>query len=138
MAGGKPIIPGDEPDAEELGSFRTEACRDAKGAPAVDPGARVRVLRARDRKLLLVDTRAGYDTVVSENGERRGEEWVYDVALKKAQGGPYLRQYRLPARFDGAGRYVLASEFEDWESGDAFHARVTVSVVECTLAPAGL
>jgi hypothetical protein len=138
MAGGKPVIPGDEPDGEQLGIWRTEDCRDAKGALAIDPGARVRVVRTSEQKLVLVDSRAGFDTVVSENGERRGAEWVYDIALKKSHGDPYLRQYRLPAKFDAAGRYLLTSAFEDWEAGDAFHARVTAPTVECKLTPAGL
>jgi hypothetical protein len=80
MAGGRPVIPGDVPDGEELGIWRTEDCRDRKGGLAVDPGAKIRMVRTEDRKLVLVDTRGGYDTVVSENGERRGAEWVYVVA----------------------------------------------------------
>lgn len=138
MAGGKPRIPGDEPEGRQLGVFRTEACTDAKGAPALDPDAKVRIIETRDKKLVLVDTRFGYDTVVSDNGERKGAEWVFDVALKKTGGRPHLRQYRLPATFDGRGRYLLTARFEDREVGDTFHAEVLLPAVECTLAPARL
>jgi len=138
MAGGKPVIPGRDPDGTELGAWRTQDCRDRAGAVAIDPGARVRLVRTEERKVFLVDSRAGYDTVVSGNGEQRGSEWIFDVALKAAHGEPRLRQYRLPAKFDGPGRYLLATVFEDEETDDGFRARVTSPAIECTLARAGL
>jgi hypothetical protein len=140
LAGGQLVTPGAEPEGVELGRWRTEGCRDASGARLFDVAAKIRVMQKAGSDVVLVDTRIGYDTVISRNvsvlGSGASKEWVFDVAVKPEWGKPYVRQYRLP--MDGtAGHYVLTPHFTDEDTDDGgFRAHVVRPALECDLAPA--
>jgi hypothetical protein len=95
------------------------------------------VVRIRDGRLVLVERRPGYDSLVVDNAWAHDDTRVFQLAFKRASGGPYLREYRVPEGA-GFGRLVLTKAVQDWgESAKGFRASYSKAALACELAPAG-
>lgn len=138
IAGGAVVAPGSEPAGVTLALFRMGRCEDAKGARVPELEARISVVRMTDGTLVLVDRRAGYDSIVVDNGWDEGDSRVFQLALKKSGGVPYLREYRLPRSGTDFGRLVLVDRVVTWrDSPRGFHASYVEAARSCFLTPYG-
>ncbi len=118
-----------------VGRFRLKACRDARGLELPLGDARVALVRTIDGKLVLVDRREGYDSIVVDNSWRQAGEQVFQLALKSASSAPYVREYRLPLA-GGPGRFAIVKDVRAWaDRGSRFWARYTKAALECELLP---
>jgi hypothetical protein len=137
IAGGAQIAPGTEPAGNVVARYTVGRCEDAYGTRIPEPAARISVVRLPDRRLVLVERRPGYDSLVVDNGWAQEDTRVFQLAFKRASGGPYLREYRLPEG-TGFGRLVLTKAVHDWgETAKGFRASYSKAALACELAPAG-
>jgi hypothetical protein len=136
IAGGEQIAPGTEPAGSVVARYTVGRCEDAYGTRVPEPESRISVVRLPEGKLLLVERRPGYDTLVVDNGWAEPDTRVFQLAFKRAASGPYLREYRLPAEGTGFGRLVFVKSVRDWgESGKGFRASYSRAALACELAP---
>ena len=136
IAGGAQIAPGTEPGGNVLARYTIGRCEDAYGTRIPEPESRISVVRLRDGRLVLVERRPGYDSLVVDNGWAQQDTRVFQLAFKHAASGPYLREYRMPEGA-GFGRLVLTKAVRDWgESAKGFRATYSKAALACELAPA--
>jgi hypothetical protein len=136
IAGGATVAPGSEPPGVALSLFGVGRCEDEGGARVPEPEARISVVRIRDGRLVLVERRPGYDSLVVDNGWDEGDVRVFQLALKRTGGVPYLREYRLPRTGSDFGRLVLVDRVTTWrDSRRGFHASYAHPSLVCDLTP---
>jgi hypothetical protein len=136
IAGGAQVAPGTEPVGNTVALFRVARCEDANGERIPEPEARVTVVRLDDKRLVLVERHVGYDSLVVDNGWDEGNARVFQLAIKGAADGPYLREYRTPLQDARAGRFVIVKRVENWgDSRRGFHAVYTTAALTCDLMP---
>jgi hypothetical protein len=136
VAGGSTVAIGDEPAGAPLGTWFSSGCHDARGAPVSLKGSVVRLIKRADGRVVLVEMRPAYDSIVVVNSFVSSGEIVFQLALKSSSSAPYLREYRLPVGASGPGRFVIVSW--DWESREAesgFRASYAKPAVDCALIP---
>lgn len=136
VAGGATVPIGNEPAGALLGTWFPSACRDARGDPVTGfKGAVVTLVRGTDGRVVLVEMRPAYDSLVVTNSFIRGPDLVFQLALKSSSSPPYLREYRLPAG-NAVGRFVIVAR--DWDSRETargFEAWYKRPVIDCALLP---
>jgi hypothetical protein len=138
IAGGVTVAPGTEPPGVVVSLFGMGRCEDEAGARVPESEARISVVRLQDGRLVLVERRAGYDSLVVENGWDEGDSRVFQLALKRSDGVPYLREYRLPRTGADFGRLVLVDRVTAWrDSRRGFHASYARPTLACDLTRAG-
>jgi len=134
IAGGATVAPGGEPPGVTLALFGMGRCEDETGARVPEPEARISVVRLQDGRLVLVERRPGYDSLVVDNGWDEGDTRVFQLALKRTGGVPYLREYRLPRDSSDFGRLVLVDRVIAWrDSRRGFHASYARPSLACDL-----
>ena len=148
IAGGTTVPSADAVTGDVLRTWTVADCRDAAGAPFSLGDDLVKLVRKSSGRLVLVDERPAYETLLVTNahGERHGRGAVsaspsdstgdgvrvFQLALKSASSAPYLREYRIPQR--GPGRLVIVGK--DWDSrdtADGFVAWYRKPAIACTL-----
>ena len=136
VAGGTTVPIGDEPAGSLLGTWLPSSCRDARGAPVAHlKGAVVRLVRQSDGRVVLVEMRPAYDSLVVTNSFIRDRDLVFQLALKSSSSAPYLREYRLPAG-NAPGRFVIVAwDWDARETEHGFEASYKRPVVDCALVP---
>ena len=136
IAGGNVVASGTEPAGSLAGAWTPSDCRDARGAPSAVGAGAVKLIRKADGRFVLVETRAGYDSIVVVNSFVRGQDRVFQLALKSAASAPFLREYRVPAARPGPGRFVLvARQWDSRDTDDGFTAWYVKPAVTCALLP---
>jgi len=134
IAGGTTVAPGSEPVGTTVALFEMGRCEDESGARVPEPRARISVVRLADDRLILVDRRPGYDSVVVGNGWDEGDARVFQLALKRSGSGPHLREYRLPRVGSDFGRLVVVDRVGAWnDSPRGFHASYAHAALSCDL-----
>ena len=116
IAGGKVVASGVEPTGSVAGVWKSSDCRDARGEPSSFGAGAVKLLRRPDGRLVILETRSAYDSLVVTNSFVRGQERIFQLALKSAASAPYLREYRVPVSGTGPGRLVIVAR--QWDSRD--------------------
>jgi hypothetical protein len=116
VAGGRVVANGVAPAGTVAGSWSPFDCRDARGDPFASERTAIELLRTPDGRFVLVEARPPDDSFVVTNSFVRGQERVFQLALKSASNAPYLREYRLPLVGTGPGRLVVVGR--QWDSRD--------------------
>jgi hypothetical protein len=138
LAGGAQIAPGTEPTGSVVARYTIGRCEDSYGTRIPEPESHISVVRIPDGRLVLVERRPGYDSLVIDNGWTERELHVFQLAFKRSTGGPYLREYRMPVQGTGFGRFAVVKAVQDWgDSAKGFHARYSKAALACELAPVG-
>ncbi len=136
IAGGATVAPGSEPPGVTLSLFGMGRCEDEAGARVPESEARISVVRLQDGRFVLVERRPGYDSLVVDNGWDEGNIRVFQLALKRSDGVPYLREYRVPRDGSDFGRLVLVDRVIAWrDSRRGFHASYVRPSLVCDLTP---
>lgn len=136
VAGGALVAPGTEPAGTTLALYGIGRCEDERGARIPEPEARVSAVRLSDGRVVLVDRRPGYDSIVVDNGWDDGNDRVFQLALKRSGGTPSLREYRLPLSGSHFGRLVVVDRVSRWnDSRRGFHADYARAALSCSLSP---
>ncbi|HEX4337966.1 MAG TPA: hypothetical protein VH062_18780 [Polyangiaceae bacterium] len=138
IAGGAPVAPGSEPEGMAVAYFNVTRCEDANGARVPEQEGHVSLVRMPDARIVLVERRPGYDSLVVENGWDEGDARVFQLAMKRTGGGPFLREYRVPVAGAVTGRVVVVDRVASWrDSSRGFHARYEGEkpALSCDLAP---
>jgi hypothetical protein len=135
IAGGRVVANGAAPAGTVTGSWVPFDCRDAHGAPFASEGAAIELVRTLDGRFVLVEARPPDDSFVVTNSFVRGQERVFQLALKSGSSAPYLREYRVPVAGKGPGRLaVVARKWDSRETPDGFVAwYATAPAVTCAL-----
>jgi hypothetical protein len=138
VAGGSLVRPGTEPHGEALGRWKMDDCRDARGAmlPRID--ATVSLVGTRDGRVVLLEARQGFDTIVVRNAVAAESERVFQLALKSSSSEPFVREYRLPKAGAGPGHFAIMKDVPAWQDhapGGGFVARRGTVALECALVP---
>lgn len=135
MAGGKLVASGSEPSGAVTGSWSPFGCRDASGAPVVPVVGAIELVRTSDGRFVLVEARPPDDSIVVTNSFVRGQERVFQLALKSGASPPYLREYRVPVGGQGPGLLaVVARKWDSRDTDDGFVAWYeTAPAVTCAL-----
>jgi hypothetical protein len=135
IAGGRVVASGTEPAGVVAGAWTASDCRDASDKPSAFGAVSVEVRRLSDGRLVLVERRPDYDSIVVDNSFVRGQERVFQLALKSAASAPYLLEYRVPVSGSGQGRLVVAARrWDSRETDDGFVAWYAAKpAVACTL-----
>jgi hypothetical protein len=138
IAGGAIVAPGSEPSGFVLSLYGMGRCEDETGARVPEPEARVSLVQLRDGRIVLVERRPGYDSLVVDNGWDEGETRVFQLALKRTDGVPYLREYRLPRSGSDFGQLALVDRVAAWgDTRNGFHAIYRRPSLSCALRPYG-
>jgi hypothetical protein len=135
IAGGYTVQEGAEPAGSLVGHWTVKDCRDPRGTVLSAGKEDVRLVQTGDR-IVLVDEKPAYDAIVVDNGFVRGSERVYQLAIKRTSSAPYLREYRVPASGNKAGRISIVKDFTDEETDRGFVAAYRAPLVTCELLPA--
>jgi hypothetical protein len=135
VAGGKVVASVAEPAGFVGGVWKPFDCRDASGEPARFGAGAVKVVLGPDGRLVLVESRPEYDSIVVTNSFVVGTERVFQLALKSAASAPYLREYRVPAVGPGHGRLAIVErQWDSRDTADGFVASyATKPAVTCAL-----
>jgi hypothetical protein len=138
IAGGAQIAPGTEPSGSVVARYTIGRCEDAYGTRIPEPESRISLVRIPDGRLVLVERRPGYDSLVVDNGFTERDLQVFQLAFKGSTSPPYLREYRMPVQGSGFGRFVVVKAVRDWgDSAKGFHASYSKAALACVLAPVG-
>ncbi|HEX3596810.1 MAG TPA: hypothetical protein VHU80_16990 [Polyangiaceae bacterium] len=136
IAGGAQVAPGSEPAGAVIALFNVTRCEDANGGRVPEPEARVSMVKMPDSRLVLVERRPGYDSLVVDNGWNEGTMRVFQLALKRSSSRPYVREYRLPVSGSGYGRMVITDRVRTWRDAEhGFRASYVTPSLSCDLAP---
>ena len=137
IAGGVQTAPGAEPHGKIVARYTVGRCEDVDGTRIPEPDSRIAVVRLPGGRVVLVERRPGYDSLIVDNGWTETDTRVFQLAFKRASSPPYLREYRLPMEGEGFGRLVFVKAVYDWgDSSKGFHATYVKHVLACDLAPA--
>lgn len=136
IAGGAVVASTAEPSGAVAATWTTADCRDARGEPITRDTSVIRLVRRPDGRTVLVETQPAYDSLVVTNSFVRGQEWIFQVAVKSSASAPYLREYRVPASVPGPGRFsIVARQWDSRETDDGFVAWYASPAVTCALWP---
>ena len=136
LAGGVLVGAGGEPAGTTLALYGMGRCEDEHGARIPAPEARVSAVRLGDGRVVLVERRPGYDSIVVDNGWNDGDERVFQLALKRSGGAPSLREYRLPRSGGDFGRLVVVDRVSRWnDARRGFRAEYSRATLSCSLSP---
>ena len=136
VEGGTLVPRGAEPAGTPMGDFRMIQCHDLAGGALPDRDGQVRVVKKPDGKVVLVELREDTDSVVVANVVDKPDAWVFALALARASGNRYYREYTVPKSSGSApGKFIIAKEWTGKDTGDGFGGTYKAASVTCALIP---
>jgi hypothetical protein len=136
VEGGTLVPRGAEPTGTPLGDFRMTECHDLAGGALPDRDGQVRVVKKPDGKVVLVELREDTDSVVVANVMDKPDAWVFALALARASGNRYYREYTVPKSSGTVvGKFIIAKEWTGKDTGDGFGGTYKAASVTCALVP---
>ena len=124
LRGAVAVPAGKEPRGRVLQAYQPSACQDAAGG-AVTHATQLFLVSVGTQSV-LVESRPGYDSLVSSGGFLVGSELVFQIVVRDT-----LREVRLPSG-GLAGSLVLADRWVEAEDARATDLHV---VLRCRLLP---
>jgi hypothetical protein len=117
-----------------IAEYAVSECRDARGKPVAAPPCRVSRVRLENGRDVLVEERAGYDTLVLDEARAEDKSWIFALTLGDGSGGRVMHELSIPA-VSGRGRFRIADRFEG-EAGNAEEPlKATAVALDCALVP---
>jgi hypothetical protein len=131
IQGGRSLPPGTIVTGTVLQSYRPTACRDAKGEHVPPPAVVVWVIRPTGTtRQVLVETRAGHESLLVRRGFPDGNSAVYQVGVVGG-AGDVVREYRVSREQTGGALSVLTSWHEI--SSEPFRVKAKSTALLCVL-----
>lgn len=134
LRGGRPLPPGGALPGARVSVLQPTVCRDARGAAAWRPPLRLVLVRSGER-LVLVEERPGYASLVFERGRRDAADWLYQIVVE-SEDDEVLREYRLTHELARATLHVYSEYRIHREDFGAIEATGARRVLTCSLEAA--
>ncbi len=134
LDGADAVPAGERPSGQALGSFTPADCVDGAGKAVARPATRITLLKREDGRLLLVEDRPGYDSLVVHNSFQQAPDLVFQAISEPDDGPPALHEYRVAWPGAQSGMLANAAYFSaTMYAGGSFRARADKLSVSCKL-----
>jgi len=138
LQGADAVPPRDVPKQRVLAVFTPEQCVDGSTRAAVSPATEITLLAREDGKLLLVEARPGYDSLVVHNAFETARSLTFQAIATPEDADPALREFQIDWPSAASGKLTSSLAFEIGEAGDrGFRASISSAALLCKLVQKG-
>ncbi|MFZ5894398.1 MAG: hypothetical protein ACOY0T_25270 [Myxococcota bacterium] len=133
LRGASAVDPEKEPNSRATAVLHSRDCRDERGGMVANVTYEYVYIERSSGPRLLLERRAGHDSVLVENSYADGSELVFAYVSGDAKQPDVLHEVRL-SRDARNGELRLSRAFETHDTNQGFRAKARRVVLRCALA----